>query len=423
MQRKRIKPNGNRKLVKNTMMLYVLNITKLVLPLVTLPYLTRVLSVDSYGVVTYIKSIMTYMQLLIDFGFILSATKDIVRAGDSKNKIGIITGNVIISKLILSSLSLLILLLLVIFIPILRENLVFTLLSFVTVFLTTFLLDFLFRGLEKMDIITYRYLIMKGLSTVLTFVFVKGDADLIFIPLLDIFGTLVAIIWINTTLRKLGIKILHGTLKEIFTSLKDSFSYFLSNIATTAFGALNTVVIGIVLTKSDIAYWSIILQIVNAVGALYSPIVDGIYPEMVRNQKIRLIFKILLFFTPFIILGCGIVYFGAGLILTIIGGSQYTSQAGLLKLTVPLLFFSFYSMLFGWPVLGSIDKVKETTISTIIACLFQVIGIFVLLLCNSFTLITLTILRWITELTLLIIRLFYCWKFRFKFKDFVKKDF
>ena len=63
---------------KNTFMLYLMNIAKMVFPLVTLPYLTRVLSVPVYGVVTYVKAVMQYMQLLLAFGFALSATRDIV---------------------------------------------------------------------------------------------------------------------------------------------------------------------------------------------------------------------------------------------------------------------------------------------------------------------------------------------------------
>lgn len=57
-------------------------------PLLTLPYLTRVLSVESYGVVSYVKAVMQYMQLVVDFGFMLSGTKDIVNAKERPRKIG-----------------------------------------------------------------------------------------------------------------------------------------------------------------------------------------------------------------------------------------------------------------------------------------------------------------------------------------------
>ena len=122
---------GKNKVVQNTAMLYIMNIAKLIFPLLTLPYLTRVLSVDGYAVVTYVKAVMTYVQLIIDFGFILSATKDIVRAGDNKTEIGYITGDAILGKGLLSLASLASLAVMTLQIPILRQNPVFTFLSFV----------------------------------------------------------------------------------------------------------------------------------------------------------------------------------------------------------------------------------------------------------------------------------------------------
>lgn len=101
------------------------------------------------------------------------------------------------------------------------------------------------------------------------------------------------------------------------------------------------------------------MQHITAIQALYSPDLDCVYPETVKNKKIGLMYKILLIFTPIIIIGCTITYFGAGIILQISSDSQYVGQAGLLQMTVPLLIFSFYSMLFGLPVLSVIDKVKK----------------------------------------------------------------
>ena len=67
-------------IAKNSLMLMAMNIAKMLFPLLTLPYLTRVLSTDCYGSVVYVKSVTTYLQLLVDFGFVLSATKSIVQA-------------------------------------------------------------------------------------------------------------------------------------------------------------------------------------------------------------------------------------------------------------------------------------------------------------------------------------------------------
>ena len=404
------------KVTKNTIMLYIMNIAQLILPLVTLPYLTRVLTVDNYGVVNYVKSIMTYMQIIIEFGFILSATKDIVKAGNDKKIIGEITGNVILGKILLSMLSLIVLIIFTIFVPILRNNVAFTMLSFIPIFLSTFLIDFFFRGIEKMEVITIRYIVMKSISTLLTFLFVRGNGDLLMIPILDIIGNVVAILLVWKEVYKLGIKLSFGTMKDIWNSIADSFLYFISSMASTAFGALNTLLVGILLSSKEVAYWSLAMQILGAIQALYTPINNGIYPEMVKERKFSLIIKVIKIFMPVVFIGCLIILLFSKPILFVIGGIKYLEMSYLIKLLIPVIIFSFPAMLFGWPVLGAIDKVKETTTTTVVTTIVQVVGLIVLMLVGEFTLVNIALLRGGTEFILLTSRLYFINKFKFMFK-------
>lgn len=90
------------KITSNVIMLYGLNIAKIIFPFLTLPYLTRILSVESYGVVSYVKSLMVYMQVLTDFGFILSGTKDIVDAKQDWGRIQHIVSDILLARVILA---------------------------------------------------------------------------------------------------------------------------------------------------------------------------------------------------------------------------------------------------------------------------------------------------------------------------------
>ena len=256
---------------------------------------------------------------------------------------------------------------------------------------------------------------MKGISTGLTFIFVKGNNDLMWIPILDIIGTLVAILWVWRTMNRMGIVLSFGTLKEAFNKIKISAVYFVSDIVSTAFGALNTLIVGILLSSSDVAFFGLVSQLVAAVQAMYTPIVNGIYPEMVKTKSLNLIKKVLYIFMPLITIGCLIVFFGAGIILSIIGGSKYIGAGTVLKLMIPVLFFSFPEMLFSWPVLGVIDKVKETTATTIEATIVQITGLLLLIIFNVFTLNTITMLRGITEFILFVLRWTIFWKNRYRF--------
>lgn len=114
--------NSTRLLIKNSLMQYLMYAAKMIFPLITLPYMTRVLSVDSYGAYTYVNTCMSYAVILIDFGFMLSATKNIVAAKDDNNKIGEIIGSVIAAKIILAAIAAVAICIMIFCIDLLRNN-------------------------------------------------------------------------------------------------------------------------------------------------------------------------------------------------------------------------------------------------------------------------------------------------------------
>lgn len=407
----------NNNMINNTIMLYLMTVAKIIFPLITLPYLTRILSVDSYGVVSFVKSYMVYIQLVVDFGFSLSSVKDIVEANNDKKSIGIITGQTILAKLILSAISLIATLILCPFIPLLGNNLLYTLLSFFVIVLSSFLMDFLFQGIEKMHVMTISFVIMKLISTSLTLVLVKSDLDILWIPMLDIISSIIAIIFTLREVHKYKIPIKIKTLKKSIELIKESSVYFISNFATTAFGALNTLLIGIAMDSTQVAYWSVALQLIAAVNAMYSPIVNGIYPQMVREKSLLLIKKILYIFMPIVIVGCIVFFISAKFIVLIVSGEEYLYSVTVLRYLIPILLISFPVMVTGWPTLGAIGKAKETTITTTVTAVAQVLGLIVLMLINKFTLINVAILRCLTELLMLILRVRYCYIFSNEFND------
>lgn len=397
----------NSNVAKNSIMLIALNVAKIIFPFMTLPYLTRVLSTDSYGTVAYVKALMGYMQVLVDYGFMLSGTKMVVEAGENKEKIGKIIGDVTFIRILLGICGMIIVMICCLKIPLLHHNFIFVLLSYIVVFLSIFLMDFLFRGIEKMEIITLRFVIMKGISTFLTFICVKSDENILLIPMLDIISTIIAILAIIYEIKKMDISISFSNISMCWLFFKESSIYFISSVASVSFNAFNTIVLGIVLSTTDIAYWSICVQIISAIQMLYTPVSDALYPEMVRSQDFKLIHKVLKIFIPILVLGC-VFTFGLGKIgLYIIGGAKYVQAVDILRILIPVIFFGFLSVLFGWPVLGAVGLQKQTTKSTIISILFQISVIIVLLIFDKITLFTIALTRSITEIILFGIRYYY----------------
>ena len=408
--------SSNKQLVNNTFHLYILTIVKMLLPLVTLPYLARVLSKDAYGVVTYVKTWMQYVQLLIDFGFILSSTRLIVECNGNKKKIGNIIGDTLIEKCILSIVALLILVIAVCNIKTLKEYSLFVFIYYVSIFLTVFMFDFLFRGIEEMEKLSIPLIVSKIISTCLTFIFVKNDSHLELIALLEIIGNLIAVIISLYFIKQKKIIISFSNYKKWFRDIIFSFNYFLSNFSTTVFGALTTVITGIYLNTSDVASWGLCMQIVNAVKSIYSPIINGLYPYMIKNKNIKLINRINLMMGVLIFIGCIIVFTAGRTIIVFIAGDKYYSSAIILLILLPVLIFSFYSMIYGWPVLGAIKKIRETTITTVFSALVQIVLIVFLIVTDKFNLFSLAIITSFSEFLLFVTRYIVYRYFRYLFK-------
>lgn len=406
------------KLTSNIVYLYFLSVAQMIFPLLTFPYLTHCLSVDAYGIVSYIRATSMYLQLFIDFGFGLSAVKDIAQSNGDKERIGIITGNVIVAKLILAGTSFFLFIFLCNTVPILQHNKLFSALSFVVVVLSIFLLDFFFRGTEEMQLISLRFIIMKGISTALTFFMVKDDQDILWIPALDIISSCFAIIFVRYEIKRYNITLIFSSFGDVLNTIKESFIYFLSNMATTAFNILNTMLIGIyILDSKDIAYWSVAMTMVGVAQSLYNPIINGAYPQMAKKPSYHIISKLLKIFMPLVVIGCIFTFFFASRIISIINGPNYETAAYLLKLLIPVLFFSFPAMLLGWPALGAINEASRVTFSTIVSSMIQIIGLALLIIVHNFTLTAVALLRGFTEFILFLIRLCYFILYKDKFCD------
>jgi PST family polysaccharide transporter len=403
---------GSRKrFITNTTMFYVMAIAQHLFPLLTFPYLTRVLEPSLYGVITYMTAVSSYVRIFINFGFDLSSTKEIAENKSNKDHVERILSSTLQAKLILALISLLFFNILIQFVPIISNNILISYLYFLGVVLEISLPDFLFRGLEKMGAITLRYIVSKSVSTILTFVLIRSKNDAVWVPLLNIAGTLVAsfLIWFQIK-NNIGLRFIVSSWVNSFKRLKESFIYFISTFATTAFGVTNTFLLGVFdLSAEQISYWGVSYNLINSALSLYAPIINSLYPHMVTKKDIKLMKILLYLLMPAIILTTIIVYIFADKIIIILCGIKYVAAVPILRALLPVLIFSFPAQLIGFPLLGTIGRVREITKSTVISAIWHINMILILVGIGKFTILNMAIVRSVTEIVLFGIRAFFLW--------------
>lgn len=304
-------------------------------------------------------------------------------------------------------------------IPIMRENIIYCALSYLAVCGRALAPDYIFQGKEHMSPITIRYFVSKGVSTLLTFMVVHSFSDILWVPVLDIAASAIALSWSFAAAQKLfDVRIVRVSLARIVGDLKRSALYFISNMSSAIFTGFSTLLVGIALSdQNQIAFWSLSMTAVSAVQSLYSPIVNSLYPRMVVSGDFSFAKKLSLIAAPVVIVGTVCFALLSRPIMLLLGGADYAEGSGTLVLVSPLLFFSFFGMLYGWPVLGAAGKVKELTFTTVISALFSIAALLALSIAGMASILTIAIVRVFTEAAMCGLRLNACRSLRLELKE------
>lgn len=394
-------------LISNTLMLYIMQIAGYIFPLLTFPYLARILEPNYYGMMTFINATMVYFQMLIDFGFLLSATKECSLNRHNKEKLSEIFSSVVISKTMLAILGFAILILTITFIPSFKDKKLLTILYYISITTSILMPDYLFRGIEKMNVITYISITGKIIYTISIFIFVKSANNYLIIPILIFLSNIIASVWTYKEIRKLEIRFVRCNIKKILETLKESFMFFVSRIASTAYSSSNIFVLGLTISSVSLAQYGVANTIIVTFKSLFSPIVDSIYPYILKNKEFKLIKLILLFAMPIIILGSILLYLLAKPIILILGGEQYVDAVSILRRMIPLVIITFPSYLLGFPVLGAMNKMKEANMAIVYSSIFHICGLIILLISSNLTINNVILLTIVTESIVIGMRMYY----------------
>lgn len=395
------------KLTRNIFWQYGLQLLRYAFPLILVPYLTRVLGAETYAVYAYVLSFLGFVQVVADFGFNLYGTKQIVDSKDDKEIAGEVLGAITFARFALLALLLVAVLFISAFVPILAENPAYVLMAYAAMALRCLLPDFVFQGYENMRPLTTRYFASKGATLVLTVLYVRGPTDLLFVAGADIIGCLIGLVWSFVAAKRLfTITMKRVRIRMIVNSLGESAVYCISNVSSNLFSGFTTFVVGIVIpNRAEVSYWSLSLTVIGAIQALYAPVSNSLYPHMLRERDFALIRRLALLAVPALAIGTFLYCCLAEWIMLVLGGEEFVGGAYVMQMLAPLLPISFYGVLIGWPLLGAMGQVRALTASTVVAGALNVVLTTIVAMLGIGTLMNISIVRNISEASLLALRL------------------
>lgn len=256
------------------------------IPLVTLPYLTRVLGAEGFGKFAFVLAVMAYFVLLTDYGFSWSATRQIAAHRDDRSLVSSVFSATWSAQWVLALISGLILVASVTTIPLLRQDAGLYLAGFTLVVGNVFFPLWLLQGLERMREVAIIQVVGRLVALPPLFLFVKSTEDAIWAVTLTGAGPIIAgmlsLYWIS---RKRLIEWRRPTLAQMLSALRGGGALFLSKIFISIYTILTPLALGAISGTTAVGYFSLADRIQRAAQSLLLPISQALFPRMSHLYK------------------------------------------------------------------------------------------------------------------------------------------
>ena len=323
----------HKRLLSNFFSLVLLQGANYILPLITLPYLVRVLGVEYFGLLAFAGATVAYFGVLTDYGFSLTATREISIHRENREKVIEIFSSVMIIKLLLMFFSLFLLSALVFSFDKFAKDAMVYFLTFGTVVGQVLFPVWFFQGMERMKYITYINISIKLLFTVSVFIFIHKQNDYYMVPMLTSIGAVISGIWSLYLIKKefnVNFKIQNYATIQYY--LVDGWHVFISGVFTTLYTNSVTVILGIFTNNISVGYYVIAEKVVKVVSSIFSSVQGAIYPyisKLVSDSKPKalvILKKLTLYSVLVMLLFSLLILFFAKYIIYLITGS-YIQEA------------------------------------------------------------------------------------------------
>ncbi|MGB4611730.1 MAG: oligosaccharide flippase family protein [Methanothermobacter thermautotrophicus] len=369
-----IRSEEYRVLAENFLSLSTLQVLVYIIPFITLPYLTRVLGVYNYGLVNFAIAFNTYFIIITDYGFNLSAVREISVNREDPHRVSEIFSSVMLIKGILATLSFCILLLVILNIPRFSVNWQVYIFAFGLVIGNVIFPTWFYQGMERMKYITVLNVLTNLIFLAAIFIFIKRPSDYLYVPLLQSMGTLTAGVisqWIIRT--RFNVRFHLPPLRTVYETFRDSTQFFLSRVSVSIYTSSNSFFLGLFAGNTAVGYYSAAEKLYTAAQGLYSPLMQVTYPYMAKTRNRAFHRKVLRYSLILNTILCGGIILFAPTIIGILFGPQYMPSVNVLRLLAAALMVVIPSILLGYPFLAVLGQQRYANGSVIIGSIVHLI--------------------------------------------------
>lgn len=368
----------------NFIMNFILTVSNFLFPLITFPYVSRVLLPEGTGKVAFALSIVSYFTIFASFGVATYGIRAVAQVRDDKERLSKTMHELLFINIISMTIVYVALAIAILVVPkFAMEKELFWVTSLFILF-TIIGIEWLYKGLEKYQYITIRTIIFKIASLFLVFLFVKEKSDYIIFAFISIFAIVGSGVLNLINSRKLINYTLYSEY-EFKKHLKPMFVLFLTSMAIAIYTSLDEGLLGLLSSPEQVGYYNAAVRVKGILFTLITSLGVVLLPRLsyyVENHMETEFHEALAKSTNFIIvIAASVVIFFtlfAKETILILAGENYVASIIPLQIVVWALILSAITNILGIQILLPLKKDKQLLFSVLCAATVDVIANFLL---------------------------------------------
>lgn len=326
--------------------LTLLKVAGYIFPLITLPYLARVIGVDMFGELAFAAAIVIYFGTIVDYGYNYTATRDVAKNKDNLEYVSKVFSTVLVTRIMLMLISLIILVICIYTIPLFYEKRLILWLTFLYIPGQILFPEWFFQAVEEMKYITLINIISKFLFTVMVFLVIKVKSDYIYQPVLTALGFLVSgIIAMVVIRKKFNIRFAWPKIVDFLSTFKSGWNMFVSLFLPNLYTNFSIILLRNYGGEVSTGIYSSGFRFVDILDQVTQVLSRTFYPFLARRlDKHTLYVKISCMIS--VVAGL-LLFFGANLLVKIFYTSEFASASVIIKIMSICPFFLFLMNTYG----------------------------------------------------------------------------
>lgn len=348
----------------------ILTISGYLFPILTFPYVTRVLGVSNIGIYNFVDSIIQYFTMLSMLGITTIGIREIAKHKSNKSDLSRVFSSLFTLNLITTSLAILVLIVSSFFISRLYEYQEMIYIGCARLLFNALLIEWLYKGIENFKYITYRSICIRLLYVVSIFVFVREENDyVVYFGITALLVVLNALINLNYSRNYVKFSFEKITLKPY---VKPLLTLGLYQILTSMYTSFNVMYLGFTCGELQVGYYSTSVKLYTIILSFFTAFTGVMLPRMstligegkldeFKEMTSKSINLLLAFVMPLIVI-CEVY---SSDIIYILAGYGYEGAIVPMRLVIPLIFIIGYEQILIIQILSPMRKDKSILINSV----------------------------------------------------------